>query len=113
VSKHGAVAFAEWLSATYRHQGLHVHALCPQGVRTRMLDEAGPLQPLLTRDAVLEPDEVADALWDAMRHDRFLVLPHPEVAKYAAFRATQHERWLTTMNQLQQQLDASLADGSE
>jgi hypothetical protein len=48
-----------------------------------------------------------------MRHDRFLVLPHPEVAKYAAFRATQHERWLTTMNQLQQQLDASLADGSE
>lgn len=107
VSKHAAVAFAEWLSATYRHRGVSVHVLCPQGVRTRMLEEAGPLQALLTRDAVLEPEEVADSLWAAMQADRFLVLPHPEVAQYYAYRATQTDRWLATMNGMQQGLEGA------
>ncbi len=53
VSKHGAVAFAEWLSATYRHRGIVVQAICPQGVQTRMLDGSGPLKDLLTLDATL------------------------------------------------------------
>jgi len=105
VSKHAAVAFAEWLSATYRHRGVKVHALCPQGVRTRMLEQAGPYGDLLRRDPVLEPQQVADALWEAMVEDRFLVLPHPEVAQYYAFRATRTDRWLATMNGLQQQVE--------
>ena len=67
VSKHGAVAFAEWLRATYGHRGIVVQAICPQGVRTRMLDEAGPLKELLSRDRALEPEEVADVVWEALR----------------------------------------------
>lgn len=107
VSKHGAVAFAEWLAATYRHRGIRVHAICPQGVRTRMYDAAAGLQDLLGRDRVLEPAEVADAVVQAMEEERFLVLPHPEVAGYYAARAADTNRWIDGMNRLQQRIDAA------
>jgi NAD(P)-dependent dehydrogenase (short-subunit alcohol dehydrogenase family) len=107
VSKHGAVAFAEWLSATYGHRGVVVQAICPQGVRTRMLDEAGPLRELLTRDAALEPEQVADTVWHALHDDRFLILPHAEVADYYTLRATEPDRWLAGMRRLQQKLDGT------
>jgi NAD(P)-dependent dehydrogenase (short-subunit alcohol dehydrogenase family) len=106
VSKHGAVAFAEWLSATYRHRGVVVQAICPQGVQTRMLEESGPLQALLTLDAAVTPDEVADAVWTALGGDDFLVLPHPEVRDYYAHRAAHPDAWLAGMNRLQQKLDS-------
>ena len=105
VTKHGAVAFAEWLAATYRHRGIVVQAICPQGVRTRMLAESGELEALLSRDRALEPDDVAARLWEAMQDDRFLVLPHPEVAGYYRHRAADTDRWLAGMNKLQQRLD--------
>ena len=106
VSKHGAVAFAEWLSATYRHRGIVVQAICPQGVQTRMLEQSGPLQALLTLDATVTPDEVADAVWRALDGDDFLVLPHPEVSGYYAHRAAHPDAWLAGMNRLQQKLDS-------
>ncbi|WGY02863.1 SDR family oxidoreductase [Nocardioides sp. QY071] len=105
VSKHAAVAFAEWLSATYRHRGVVVQAICPQGVRTRMLANAGALEEVLSHDRALEPEEVAEAMWQAMADDRFLVLPHPEVADYYALRATQPDRWLDGMNRLQRVIE--------
>ena len=107
VTKHGAVAFAEWLAATYRHRGVHVHTICPQGVRTAMLERAGVLAALLGRDRVLTPEEVADATWEAMVADRFLVLPHPEVAGYYRSRATDTDAWLGGMSRLQQRLEAA------
>lgn len=106
VSKHGAVAFAEWLSATYRHRGIVVQAICPQGVQTRMLEESGPLQGLLIRDATLTPEQVADAVWAALDGNDFLVLPHPEVGDYYAQRAANPDAWLAGMNRLQQKLDS-------
>ncbi|MEU4366099.1 SDR family oxidoreductase [Micromonospora chersina] len=105
VSKHGCVAFAEWLSATYRHRGIVVQAVCPQGVRTRMLDDSGPLRDLLSRDGALTPEDVAEATWQALHDDRFLVLPHPRVADYYAHRATDPDRWLGGMNRIQRQLE--------
>ena len=105
VSKHGAVAFAEWLSATYRHQGVVVQAICPQGVRTRMYEESGPLRDVMARDSTLTPEDVAEVVWQALQDDRFLVLPHPEVAGYYAGRAADTDRWLGAMNKLQQRLD--------
>jgi NAD(P)-dependent dehydrogenase (short-subunit alcohol dehydrogenase family) len=105
VSKHGAVAFAEWLSATYRHTGVVVQAICPQGVRTAMYDGAGPLKEVLSHDPVLTPEEVAEAAWSALDGDAFLVLPHPEVSAYYTARATSTDRWLTGMNKVQQHLD--------
>jgi NAD(P)-dependent dehydrogenase (short-subunit alcohol dehydrogenase family) len=113
VSKHSAIAFAEWLSATYRHRGIVVQAICPQGVQTRMLEESGPLRDLLTRDATVSADDVADAAWEALAGDDFLVLPHPEVRDYYAERAAHPDAWLAGMNRLQQKLDHHTADQQE
>src|SRR5579862_2254079 len=79
VTKHAAAAYAEWLAATYAHRGLTVHCICPQGVRTDMLAGSGRAGDIVLKDAAIEPEQVADALWDAMTEGRFLVLPHPEV----------------------------------
>lgn len=105
VTKHGAVAFAEWLSATYRHRGIVVQAICPQGVKTDMLAGSGPLTGLLSHDTALEPADVAEAAWQAQADDRFLILPHPEVARYYAGRAADTDRWLGGMNKLQRRLE--------
>ncbi|MGW2085805.1 SDR family oxidoreductase [Streptomyces sp. NPDC001880] len=102
VTKHGVVAFAEWLSLTYRHRGIKVHAICPQGVRTDMLTAAGSAGELVLVPSAIEPEAVAEALLDAMAEDRFLVLPHPEVAGYYRARAKDTDHWLGSMNHLQQ-----------
>ncbi|MEV4334586.1 SDR family oxidoreductase [Streptomyces sp. NPDC049597] len=101
VTKHGALAYAEWLSLTYRHRGLKVHAICPQGVRTDMLAATGSAGDIVLKPTAIEPEDVADALFDAMDEDRFLVLPHPEVAGYYAARATETDRWIAGMNHIQ------------
>ncbi|MER6608122.1 SDR family oxidoreductase [Streptomyces sp. NPDC000927] len=101
VTKHGVVAFAEWLSLTYRHRGVKVHAICPQGVRTDMLTAAGSAGELVLAPTAIEPEAVADALFDAMAEDRFLVLPHPEVAGFYRARADDTDHWLGGMNHLQ------------
>jgi NAD(P)-dependent dehydrogenase (short-subunit alcohol dehydrogenase family) len=105
VTKHGALAFAEWLSATYRHRGIDVHAICPQGVRTNMLADTGTAGDLVLRPTAIEPEQVADALFAGMAENRFLILPHPEVADFYAARATAPDRWLAGMNRIQQMLD--------
>jgi NAD(P)-dependent dehydrogenase (short-subunit alcohol dehydrogenase family) len=110
VTKHGALAFAEWLSATYRHRGLTVQAICPQGVRTAMLENSGPAGELLMGAAAIQPEQVADALFEAMDEKRFLVLPHPEVADYYAARATQTDRWLGGMNKLQRKVEQAFGE---
>jgi NAD(P)-dependent dehydrogenase (short-subunit alcohol dehydrogenase family) len=105
VSKHAAVAFAEWLSATYGHRGITVQVICPQGVKTRMLDNAGPLKELLSHDVALEPEQVAETMWQALQDNRFLILPHPQVQGYYQYRATNTDRWLVGMRKLQRRLD--------
>ncbi|MFC9847128.1 SDR family oxidoreductase [Streptomyces sp. NPDC060223] len=107
VTKHGAYAFAEWLSLTYRHRGLKVHAICPQGVRTDMLAATGSAGDLVLQPTAIEPDDVADALFAGMAEDRFLILPHPEVAEYYQVRAANPDRWLTNMNHIQQKWEAA------
>ncbi|GHD95504.1 SDR family oxidoreductase [Streptomyces naganishii] len=102
VTKHGAYAFAEWLSLTYRHRGIKVHAICPQGVRTDMLAATGSAGDLVLRPTAIEPEDVADALFKGMAEDRFLILPHTEVAGFYRARATDPDRWLTSMNHIQQ-----------
>ncbi|MFI5985561.1 SDR family oxidoreductase [Streptomyces sp. NPDC051555] len=106
VTKHGALAFAEWLSLTYRHRGIQVHAICPQGVRTDMLTAAGSAGELVLAPTAIEPAAVVDALFDGMAQGRFLILPHPEVAGYAAARAADPDRWLSGMNHLQQKWES-------
>jgi NAD(P)-dependent dehydrogenase (short-subunit alcohol dehydrogenase family) len=106
VTKHGAYAFAEWLSLTYRHRGIKVHAICPQGVRTDMLDATGTAGDLVLKPTAIEPRDVADALFRGIEEDRFLILPHPEVAGYYQARAADPDRWLANMNHIQQKWEA-------
>ncbi|MGV9253221.1 SDR family oxidoreductase [Streptomyces sp. NPDC003697] len=101
VTKHGALAFAEWLSLTYRHRGIKVHAVCPQGVRTDMLTASGSAGELVLQPTAIDPGDVADALFRGIEEDRFLILPHPEVAGYHQARAADPDRWLSGMNHLQ------------
>ena len=105
VTKHGALAFAEWLSATYRHRGIGVQALCPQGVRTRMYEQTGAGGQLLMGPSLIEAPQVADLVAEKLATDEFLILPHPEVAEYYTNRATQTDRWLAGMNKLQQKVE--------
>ncbi|QIQ05549.1 SDR family oxidoreductase [Streptomyces liangshanensis] len=100
-TKHAALAYAEWLSLTYRHRGLQVHAICPQGVRTDMLTASGTAGEQVLVPTAIEPEAVVDALFHAMANHRFLVLPHPEVARYAQARAHDTDRWLRGMNRVQ------------
>jgi NAD(P)-dependent dehydrogenase (short-subunit alcohol dehydrogenase family) len=100
VTKHAALAFAEWLSVTYGDQGIRVSALCPQGVRTRLLDAADEFRALL-EPVALEPDEVAEAVVEGLADENFLILPHPEVAKYFQNKANDYDRWLGGMRKLQ------------
>jgi NAD(P)-dependent dehydrogenase (short-subunit alcohol dehydrogenase family) len=98
VTKHSAVAFAEWLSVTYGDRGIGVSCLCPQGVRTGMLNEASGPRFLL--ESALSPEDVATAVVEGLRDERFLILPHPEVAEYARRRAEDHDRWIRGMRRL-------------
>ncbi|MGW3913900.1 SDR family oxidoreductase [Streptomyces sp. NPDC005070] len=107
VTKHGAYAFAEWLSLTYRHRGVKVHAICPQGVRTDMLEATGSAGDLVLQPTAIEPGAVADALMKGIEEDRFLILPHPEVAGYYQARAADPDRWMTNMNHLQQKWETT------
>jgi NAD(P)-dependent dehydrogenase (short-subunit alcohol dehydrogenase family) len=105
VTKHAAAAYAEWLAATYAHRGLTVHCICPQGVRTDMLAGSGRAGDVVLKDTAIEPEQVADALWDAMAEGRFLVLPHPEVLDYYQLRAANTDKWLRGMSRLQQRIE--------
>ena len=97
VTKHAAVAFAEWLSITHGDQGLKVSCLCPQGVRTPMLGDGGAL----LGPGAIEPEAVADAVVEGLRTEEFLILPHPEVREYFRRKGDDYERWLKGMRRLQ------------
>jgi NAD(P)-dependent dehydrogenase (short-subunit alcohol dehydrogenase family) len=104
VTKHAAVAFAEWLAITYGDRGIKVSCLCPQGVRTPMLEGASAAARSLLGESALEPEQVADAVVDGLKAERFLILPHPQVAEYFSRKASDYDRWLRGMRRLQQRL---------
>jgi NAD(P)-dependent dehydrogenase (short-subunit alcohol dehydrogenase family) len=105
VTKHAAESYAEWLSATYRHRGLTVHCICPQGVKTNMLANSGEAGKVVLAGAAIEPEQVADALLAALASGEFLVLPHPEVRGYYQGRAGDTDKWLRGMNRMQQRIE--------
>lgn len=111
LTKHAAVALAEWIAITHGHQGIRVSVHCPQAVKTNI----GANSPDLNRrrglsvgvasgDGVLTAEQAADACVDAVRQERFWVLPHPEVAEYVRRKATDVDRWLHGMRRFQGRL---------
>src|SRR5450755_2938653 len=107
VTKHAALAFAEWMSITYRDRGIVVQALCPQGVRTPMLAATGSVgETVLTRGAI-SAEEVAQDVLAALNGGPFLILPHPEVAGFYAGRAADPDAWQAAMRKVQAKVDAA------
>jgi NAD(P)-dependent dehydrogenase (short-subunit alcohol dehydrogenase family) len=114
ITKHAAVALAEWLAVTHHHQGIRVSVLCPQAVRTNIVansPDAGVADPssddplgVAASDGVLEADDVARECIEAIAAERFWVLPHPEVAGYVAQKADDIDRWLAGMRRYQARL---------
>ncbi len=116
VSKHAAVALAEWLAINYGDRGIGVSVLCPQAVRTNIISNSrraagqpaeatiGSRANQASADGVLEPEAVADACLEAMHEGRFLVLPHPEVATYFQRKANDYDRWLSGMRRFRDKL---------
>ncbi len=111
VSKHAAVALAEWIAINYRDRGIGVSVLCPQAVRTNILANSdGPAVKRTAKanqaaqDGVLEPGDVADDCIAAIRNENFLVLPHKEVATYFERKANDYDRWLQGMRRFREKL---------
>jgi NAD(P)-dependent dehydrogenase (short-subunit alcohol dehydrogenase family) len=101
VTKHAAVAFAEWLSITYGASGIKVSCLCPLGVRTEMLRTATGHIAEVLRETALDPEAVAAAVIAGLDQETFLILPHSEVAEYFLRKASDYDRWLRGMRRLQ------------
>jgi NAD(P)-dependent dehydrogenase (short-subunit alcohol dehydrogenase family) len=109
VTKAAALSFFEWVAIAYGDDGVRVSCLCPQGVKTDMLAaERRVLGTNFLTAGALEPEQVADIVVEGIRNERFLILPHPEVAEYFSRKAQDYDRWLRGMRRLR----ASLSDGS-
>ncbi|MDP8957593.1 MAG: SDR family oxidoreductase, partial [Actinomycetota bacterium] len=103
VTKHAALAFAEWLSITYGDKGIRVSCICPQTVRTNLID--GSIRDIMLGIAEpLEPEQVAESVIDGMDQEKFLILPHPEVAEFFRRKGDDYERWLRGMRRLNAKL---------
>src|SRR5262245_36220783 len=108
VTKHAAVSFAEWLAITYGDRGIKVSCLCPQGVKTNLLMSGaltGSAGFLL--EGAIEPEDAAEAVVRGLAEEKFLILPHPEVAEYFRRKANDYDRWLRGMRRLQDQINSA------
>ena len=100
VTKHATVALAEWLAINWADRGIQMGCLCPQGVRTPMLNDEAAVAEVGASGAILEPSEVAERVIEALEDGRFLILPHPEVHGYEIARVADRDRWLEGMKRL-------------
>ncbi len=98
VTKHAAVALAEWLAMTHGDDGIKVSVLCPQAVRSEMT--RGHEESVAALDGMLEPEPVADACVETIRNETFLVLPHPQVLEYMRKKTDNYDRWIGGMRKL-------------
>jgi NAD(P)-dependent dehydrogenase (short-subunit alcohol dehydrogenase family) len=105
VTKHAAIGFGEWIALTYAHQGIKVSMLCPQAVRTAMMDNPGEgmdstsIKAAAT-DGIIEVEQVAQSVIEGLDRESFLILPHPQVETYIKHKADDYDRWISGMNRL-------------
>ena len=103
VTKHAALAFAEWLSIHYKDSGIGVSCLCPMGVQTDMLSGEDPVLQFLQVSSISAGD-VAASVVEGLADERFLILPHAQVAEFFQYKADDHDRFLKGFRRLKQKL---------
>jgi NAD(P)-dependent dehydrogenase (short-subunit alcohol dehydrogenase family) len=110
VTKHAAMGFAEILAITHKDDNIKVSALCPQAVNTQMYNagrgENAPGGGAAGVDGVVSPDFVAQCVVEALAEERFLILPHPSVAKYMQNKVNNYDRWIGGMAKLRRSMFA-------
>lgn len=99
-TKHAAVGLADWLAITYGDAGIKVSCLCPLGVRTNMLMSTDDPVAVYLREGAIDAEQVAEAVVRGLADERFLILPHPEVAEFFHRKADDYDRWLRGMRRL-------------
>jgi NAD(P)-dependent dehydrogenase (short-subunit alcohol dehydrogenase family) len=102
VTKAAAVSFAEWIKITYGSKGIGVSCLCPQAVRTAMTAQGAGVAGV---DGMMEPEDVAKDVLDAIEKNRFLVTPHAEVLEYVSRKGNDRDRWISGMQRLQERYE--------
>ncbi len=101
-TKHAAMGLAENLAIMYGNDGIKVSALCPQLVDTDMVRSSGKIpenHPLL-KDGLLSADAVAEEAVLGINKEKFLILPHKEVAKYIQGKAFDYDAWIEAVRKL-------------
>jgi hypothetical protein len=61
-------------------------------------------------DGMIEADECAKDVIDAIQQERFLVTPHGEVLEYIKRKTTDYDRWITGMQRLQDRFEEFYED---
>jgi len=107
VTKAAALSFFEWLAIAHGDDGIRVSCLCPQGVKTDMLAAEKRVGIDFLSGGALEPEQVADIVVEGIKSEKFLILPHPEVAEYFNRKAQDYDRWLRGMRRLRANLLAA------
>jgi len=107
-TKHAAVSFAESILIEHGDQGIKSHCICPQYVRSNMTK--GMPMAEGSKDGLLEPQQVADALKAAIVADEFIVYPHPVVKNYFINRASHHDAFLSGMRKLKAKVGKAFAN---
>jgi NAD(P)-dependent dehydrogenase (short-subunit alcohol dehydrogenase family) len=89
VTKAAALSFFEWLAIAHADDGIRISCLCPRRLGLEFLT-----------DSALEPEQVAEVVLKGIHDEKFLILPHPEVAEYFGRKAADYDRWLKGMRRL-------------
>lgn len=101
-TKAAAVSLAECLAIAHGDEGLKVHCLCPEGVKTPLVEGVeGGAQGL---SGYLEADEVARIVMAAFEEERFLVTTHENTPGYVAHKGQDRDRWVGGMRKLRRML---------
>jgi NAD(P)-dependent dehydrogenase (short-subunit alcohol dehydrogenase family) len=108
VTKHAAVALAEWLSVQYQKKGVRSSCVCPAGVATEFLDLSDPVHQFLQMSAV-SAEHVADCIVQGVRDEKFLILPHPEVAEFFAYKTKDYDKWLKNFARVNEKIERQVA----
>ncbi len=107
VTKAAALSLAEWIKITYGNKGIGVSCLCPQAVRTPMTENGAGTAGV---DGMIEPEECAAAVLEAIEKEKFLITPHEEVLEYIKRKATDYDRWIGGMQRLQSKFEDFYGD---
>ncbi len=103
VTKHSAIAFAEWIAINNIDYGFNVSVICPQAVKTNMTK--GREKDVAALDGMLEPDFLVEKIQEGIDEKQFLILPHSEVQNYIQKKSSNYDRWISGMARLKQKIE--------